>query len=161
MIESKRTNLIIISLLLIGVTANIALMTQSHLRVPYVNTVYNDSSKFTTSLPTGIVISDKTTPKVHDLPLNISLLQTLKLRMYLKQFEASNNLPSVADAYYRENSVTTSSAGVSVLIDIPSMQQTLSVKIEPDDTLSISCGRAVDQKEESWKCSDDSLGESE
>ena len=161
MIKSKKITFIIVFTFILGVTINSSLLLQSRHHVAYKNAILTDETLIT-SVPIEVNPSDKTIPRVYNLPLDINWLQALKLRMFLSQFEKTNNLTTTADAYYRENSIKARSSEVSVLVDIPSIKQTLYVKVAAiNNTLEIGCGVDIDQKEASWVCSDESLGESE
>jgi hypothetical protein len=91
----------------------------------------------------------------------VNWTQTLKIRKFLDQFREDNNITTELTAYYREGSLRMNSRGAAILIDMPAIKQTISIEVNQDDTLGISCALQADQKEPTWSCSDDALGESE
>lgn len=118
-------------------------------------------SKFITISPLSINPPAKTLPKLYNTPPEVNWTQTLKIRKFLDQFREDNNITTELTAYYREGSLRMNSRGAAILIDMPAIKQTISIEVNQDDTLGISCALQADQKEPTWSCSDDTLGESE
>jgi len=158
--NTKKTYLIILSLVLVGFGIDMFLIFGSAQSIPHADTIPN-SSGFSAVATLESDTPEQDLPKVHNLPPDISWPQTIKLRRFLSQYASDNNFASSISGDYREGSIYTTSRGVSILIDLPPLKQTLSVGIMLDSTLSIECGSRIDQKEASWVCVDDLLGESE
>lgn len=158
--NTKKTYLIILSLVLIGLGIDMFLIFGSAQSIPHANTIPS-SSGFSAVATLESDTPEQDLPKVHNLPPEISWPQTIKLRRFLSQYASGNNFASSISGDYREGSIYTTSRGVSILIDLPLLKQTLSVGIMLDSTLTIECGSRIDQKEASWVCVDNLLGESE
>ncbi|MEO5948777.1 MAG: hypothetical protein ABIP74_00025 [Candidatus Saccharimonas sp.] len=150
----------VLGLVLVGFCVNVFLIMNSTWSVPHAATLPSDA-KFAATASLEVDTSDQALPKVYNLPLAISRSQTLRLQRFLYQFARDNNFTPSLSGQYREGSLYHTSSGASLLIDIAAAKQTLSVKTMLDDTLGISCGSRIDQKEASWTCLDDLLGESE
>lgn len=157
---NRKIYFLVLSVAIIGFCLNVVMMMNSQRSVPYAETMPSDG-KLATLAPPEIDVPKQALPKVYNLPPVISWPQVIKLHGFLYQFGVNNNSTTVPDAYYREGSLYTDSGRTLVLVDIPSLKQTISVEVMPNDTLDISCGLPVEQKEASWRCSDNLLGESE
>ncbi len=160
-----RSRNLFITLLILTVAmcgAGIYFLINSHRTVPYIGTIPHNE-QFSTSTLIQSDITEQALPTIYNMPPEIGWSQLSKLRMFLYQFGEINSMTSRPDGYYRQGSVSVASATgeVGVLLDIPSATQTLSIKVLSNNTLDITCASIADQKEVSWKCSNEALGESE
>lgn len=145
--NTKKVYIALVAVVVIGFCCNVFLFTQSTPHVQAAKNIPEGGGFVSTYSATGVTLASL--PVIHNLPLDISWSQNVKIRTYLSEQAGTG---SISDAYYRDGSLRSDSNGLTLLIDIPSTQQTFTASTLTDGNIAIDCATKAEQKETTWSC---------
>lgn len=146
--NNKRLFNILVGITLACCGAGVILMVTMRSSVSGANTIdYSQSAATTVSLDGSILTNSL--PQLYNLPPAISLSQKVKIQTFLY---TANDAKAKDSGYYRNGSLSTTSDGVSILIDVPSLSKTFIAETLSDGNISVGCGTPSDQRDSTWVC---------
>lgn len=154
MFGTKKLYMIVCGVIILGLTVSAYLSLASIHSINYGASIPVDTTFAT--LPTQF---STTKVEVRNLPLQVSLSQTIQLKKYIASRASSLPTETSIVGSFREGSVSYESGGIAFLVDVPAIQQTYSVATFDDGVSSIGCAPENDQQEALWMCVDEGVDE--